>query len=400
MTVKRVIAIVLIFMLGVLAWVVLGQANWMRSQHTTSALSASVQSLWGSPIVQSAPRLTIKVPGTDRIRLVSPSSNAIEADIRLEQRRKGLLWYPTYTVDFKGRYEVTNEARIAQHIRLFFTLPSEQATYENVVLKIGRKTEQLDTLIGYGFHRIIPLEPGGSESIEVSYRTRGINSWTYLLSDRKGLVKALDLTVKTDFTDVDFSDGSLSPMRLVTRDDGLDIHWQASELITQQNIGIEMPQKLNPGPLAARMSFFAPVCLLFFFVLITSICVTRNIDIHPMHYLFVNAGFFAFHLLFAYTIDLINVHLAFAISAIVSVALVVSYLAKALGRSFPWKIAVFGQLVYLVLFSYSFFLKGMTGLTVTIASIATLAVLMRITAETDWSQVFVKRPRATRSASQ
>ena len=40
------------------------------------------------------------------------------------------------------------------------------------------------------------------------------------------------------------------------------------------------------------------------------------------------------------------------------------------------------------------------SLGVTIASIATLAVLMRITAETDWSQVFVRRPRATRSASQ
>ncbi|MCP4387056.1 MAG: hypothetical protein GY802_02085, partial [Gammaproteobacteria bacterium] len=177
------------------------------------------------------------------------------------------------------------------------------------------------------------------------------------------------------------------------RPDGLDIHWRASELITRQNIGISLPKKLNPGPLAARMSFFAPVCLLFFFVLITSICVTRKIAIHPMHYLFVNAGFFAFHLLFAYTIDLINLHLAFAISALVSVALVVSYLARALGPTFPWKIAALGQLVYLVLFSYSFFLKGMTGLTVTIASIITLAILMKITAQTDWSQVFAKRPR-------
>ena len=393
MTVKRIIAIILIFFLGVVAWVVLGEANWMRSQQTSAALSASVESLWGSPIEQAAPTLTIKVPGTDRTRYLSPSRNQIEASIDLEQRRKGLLWYPTYTVHFSGRYEITNEARIAQEIRLFFALPSDKATYENVVLKIGDRTERLDTLIGYSFYRIIPLSPGGSETIEIVYQTRGINSWTYLLNHRKGLVNGLDMVVKTNFTDVDFIDGSLSPMRVDARDDGLDIHWYANELITRQNVGISMPQKLNPGPLAARMSFFAPVCLLFFFVLITSICVTRSIDIHPMHYLFVNAGFFAFNLLFAYTIDLINVHLAFAMSAIVSVALVVSYLARALGETFPWKIAALGQLVYLVLFSYSFFLKGMTGLTVTIASIATLAILMRITAQTDWSQVFVRRPR-------
>ena len=393
MTAKRIIAIVLIFALGVVAWVTLGQANWMRSQQTSSYLSASVQSRWGAPVVQQAPKLTVKVPGTDRIRVISPSSNQVEAIIDLEQRRKGLLWYPTYTVDFTGRYRVTNDAPIAQDIRLYFSLPSDKATYENVVLKIGDAAERLDTLIGYGFYRIIPLQPGASQSIEIAYQTRGINSWTYLLGDQQGLIKALDMTVKTNFTDVDFIGGSLSPMKVDRGADGVDIHWRASELITRQNIGISLPQKLNPGPLAARMSFFAPVCLLFFFVLITSICVTRKIEIHPMHYLFVNAGFFAFHLLFAYTIDLINVHLAFAISAIVSVALVVSYLARALGPAFPWKMAALGQMVYLVLFSYSFFLKGMTGLTVTIASIITLAILMKITAQTDWSQVFVRRSR-------
>ncbi|MCP4429523.1 MAG: hypothetical protein GY806_00950, partial [Gammaproteobacteria bacterium] len=102
-------------------------------------------------------------------------------------------------------------------------------------------------------------------------------------------------------------------------------------------------------------------------------------------------GFFAFHLLFAYTIDLINVHLAFVIASIVSVSMVVSYLSGALGSKFPWKVAAGGQLIYLILFSYSFFIKGMTGLTVTVASIVTLAVLMKITSTTNWNQVFVRQ---------
>ncbi|MCP4391186.1 MAG: hypothetical protein GY802_23035, partial [Gammaproteobacteria bacterium] len=260
MTVKRIIAIILIFFLGVVGWVILGEANWMRSQQTSSQLSASVQSLWGAPIVQQAPKLTVKVPGTDRIRNISPSRNQVDVSIELEQRRKGLLWYPTYTVDFLGRYQVTNEAHIAQDIRLYFGLPSDKATYENVVLKIGERVERLDTLIGYGFYRIIPLLPGVSQSIEIAYQTRGIDRWTYLLGNQPGLVKALDMTIKTNFIDVDFIGGSLSPMQVERRPDGLDIHWRASELITRQNIGISLPKKLNPGPLAARMSFFAPVC--------------------------------------------------------------------------------------------------------------------------------------------
>ena len=397
MTTKRIIAIVLIFFLGAAGWFVLGQVNWVRSHDTSSILSASVQSLWGAPIVQYAPQVTVKVPGTDQKRHIFPSKNLIQADIRLEQRRKGLIWYPTYIVNFTAKYEITNETRIAQDIRFNFSLPSEDATYENVILKIGKKTESFSASTGYGFQRIIPLQSFSSELVEIHYQTRGVGSWMYKLDTRSGRVSGLDVTVMTNFDAVDFIDGSLSPMQTDKTDDGLSIRWQANELITRQDIGIELPQKLNPGPLAARMSFFAPVCLLFFFVLITAICITKKIDIHPMHYLFVNAGFFAFHLLFAYTIDVINVHLAFVIASVVSVSMVVSYLSRALGTTFPWRIAAVGQLVYLILFSYSFFIKGMTGLTVTIASIATLAVLMRITSSTNWSEVFT--PRITAKAS-
>jgi len=391
MTIKRITAIVLIFFLGAAGWFVLGQVNWVRSHDTSSILSTSVQALWGAPIVQYAPQLSVKVPGTDQKRQVFPSKNRIQADIKLEQRRKGLIWYPTYIVNFIAQYEVTNTARIARDIRLNFLLPSEKATYENVVLKIGQKVENFDASTGYGFQRIIPLLPQASETVEIQYQTRGVGSWLYKLGTGSGRVSGLDVAITTNFENVDYMAGSLSPMQTDTSEEGLIIRWQANELITSQDIGIELPQKLNPGPLAARMSFFAPVCLLFFFVLITAICVTRKIDIHPMHYLFVNAGFFAFHLLFAYTIDVINVHLAFVIASVVSVAMVVSYLSNALGEQFPWRIAAVGQLVYLILFSYSFFIQGMTGLTVTIASIATLAVLMRITSETNWSDVFKPR---------
>lgn len=43
----------------------------------------------------------------------------------------------------------------------------------------------------------------------------------------------------------------LSPMKLDTTEHGLRIQWQAGELMTRQNIGIDMPQKPNCGPLAA-----------------------------------------------------------------------------------------------------------------------------------------------------
>ena len=43
---------------------------------------------------------------------------------------------------------------------------------------------------------------------------------------------------------------------------------------------------------------------------------------------------------------------------------------------------------FLVLFSYSFFVKGITGLTVAIGSVLTLAILMKVTAHVKWAEVF------------
>ena len=97
---------------------------------------------------------------------------------------------------------------------------------------------------------------------------------------------------------------------------GMTMTWDAEDLITRQDIGIVIPEKLNPGPLTARITFFAPVCLLFFFILVLTISILYKVNIHPVHCLFVAAGFFAFHLLLAYMAGLVNIHAAFIVSEV------------------------------------------------------------------------------------
>ncbi len=110
-----------------------------------------------------------------------------------------------------------------------------------------------------------------------------------------------------------------------------------------------------------------------------------------MNYFFLAAGCFAFQLLFAYSVDLIPLHLAFAISAAVSLALVSGYLYAVAGRTFG-ALAAVAQFTYMVLFSYSFFFEGLTGLTITIGAIATLAILMVTTARINWATKFTSVP--------
>src|SRR5207253_1219641 len=100
------------------------------------------------------------------------------------------------------------------------------------------------------------------------------------------------------------------------------------------------------------------------------------------------AAFFAFHLLFAYLVDHIQIHVAFLICSAVSIFLVVSYLRLVTGLRFAVVEAGIAQFIYLVLFSYTFFVKGYAGLSAAIGCVVTLYVVMQMTGRIRWAEKF------------
>jgi inner membrane protein involved in colicin E2 resistance len=168
--------------------------------------------------------------------------------------------------------------------------------------------------------------------------------------------------------------------------------------VTGQRVGLDLPNKINPGPLASRITFFAPVSLLFFLAVMVMLGVTTGENLQPMNYLFLAAAFFAFHLLLAYLVDHLSIHVAFLIAAVTSLGLVVSYLRVITGMRSALLHAGAAQLVFLVLFSYAFFFEGYTGLTVTVGAVLTLFVLMQMTASVRWADVFSPRAAAQAGA--
>ncbi|MCC6488640.1 MAG: inner membrane CreD family protein [Candidatus Hydrogenedentes bacterium] len=390
MSIWRIAAVGAIFVLACAGWWTLGVTTTMRSNEFGGRLGDQVEALWGVPLVQKAPALSVQIPGSDQVRWIMPVSNDVQVKLTTEYRKKGLIWYPTYWCDFSGEYTVLNDTQVAQKVRLHFDFPDPEGTYDAFEMVLDEK--KLSTTINTreGVNELIEQQPGQTTKFRVTYRTRGTSTWHYELDPNAGRVQNLRLAVNTNFRDVDYPEGCLSPMDAQASDEGMLLIWDASDLITREKIGVIIPEKLNPGPLTSRITFFAPVCLVFFFVLVATIGILYKINIHPMHYLFVAAGFFAFHLLLAYMVGLIWIHVSFLVSAAVSVGLVTGYLYAALRGRFPWKIAIAGQLFFLVLFSYTFFLEGVTGLTVAIGSVVTLAILMKVTAHLDWDEVFAR----------
>lgn len=204
-------------------------------------------------------------------------------------------------------------------------------------------------------------------------------------------VKNFSLTIRTHFGGFDFPENTLSPTEENRAGDGWELKWDYRSLLSGFQIGMTMPEKLQPGPLAGRISYFAPVSLLFFFFVVLILTMLRGIEFHPMNYFFLACAFFAFHLLLAYLVDRISIHWACAICSLVSLFLVWSYLRLAVGTRFAIETAC-AQFAYLILFSSAFFFQGFTGLTITIGAILTLFIAMQATAKIRWAQTFAREP--------
>ena len=394
------------------AWFVLGASVTSRSGEFDSRMATEVAQLWGGPHRQVAPSVLIERERQveETVQQQTPSGQAVaskvtrtvvdqdavplassrvDADLRLEHRQKGLLWYDTYTVRFNARYTVRNPDGTARRLVARLAFPSKDALYDQFAVRFNGVDAPRLTDLSKGVEVTTTLAPGGIAELDVTYVSRGLDEWRYLLS-AEGVSQAQDLRLRmtTDFDDVDFPPGTMSPTSRSKTGRGWQLDWQFSSLVTGQAIGIDLPERANPGPLAARITFFAPVSLLFFVTVLVILGVLHGENLHPMNYAFVSAAFFAFHLLLAYLVDHMQIHAAFAISAATSILLVVSYLRLVSGTRFALARAGVAQMVFLVLFSYAFFFDGFTGLTVTIGSIVTLFVLMQATARVDWSETF------------
>jgi hypothetical protein len=391
MTVKRLLAIAAIFICTSICWGLLGASLLVRSTGSFDLLAQTVTTVWGPVMIQGHPVIYYNVLGSSSGRhTIQPSQSNVNVSLKYEPKKKGLLWYRTYLVDFRGDYTVENPTPITQTMYIKFQFPAKDASYSDVLFAVnGVPSSTAETKIDDGIVEAITLEPAATAKVTAAYKSRGTDGWSYSFGDTTR-IRNFHLAMATDFPDIDFPSGTGSPTGRSRTGGGWNLEWSYPDVMNAQAIGMNLPAVLNPGPVASRISFFSPVSLLFFFTVLVLLCALQGVDLHPMNYFFLAAGCFAFQLLFAYLVDLIPLLLAFGVAALVSLTLVSGYLAAAAG----WRLArtaALAQFGYMVLFSYSFFFDGLTGLTITVGSIVTLALLMAATARVNWSEKFASR---------
>lgn len=439
MTPLRILAVIGIFFCTMIGWFILGGSIAFRTGEKTAILGQRVEDNWGGEHVQFQPMFYVietvldttietatnasgqttqikKTTAKKVRRYIETASGDVTADLKVDYRQKGLLWYSVYQVQFKGNYVLRNNSAETKDVFVEFKFPSVNSIYDNFSFTIDAKpllkdddqisaskeTEQAGQSVRYGqiFSHVLessaPFKPGEDKTFSVGYTSQGTGIWKYSFGETTKHIRNFQLKVNTHFKDYNIPEFCISPTEKTETEDGWTLMWKYSDMISNIKIGVDMPKKLNPGPVAERISFFAPVSLLFFFTILMIMGAIRNQSIHPMNYFFLAAAFFAFHLFFAYLVDHLALGLSFIIAALTSVILVMTYMRLVTGFKYTIQVVVPIQIIYLILFSYSFFFEGYTGLTITIGAIITLFVLMQITGKIDWNQVFQKPKSAAK----
>lgn len=392
MNASRLFAVIGILLAASAAWALLSSSVALRTRTAEASLGAEVERMFGPPLVQSAPRLGLTPAGDSKVtawRL--PDATDATVDIRHEDRNRGLVWFSVYRVSFAATYSFAapSGASAGAQARFTLDLPAE-ATIDGLEVSVDGAPVAVDST------RIdlpLALDPARRRVVRVAYRASGRDQWRYEPRAEEGSLREFRLRLTTNFDAIDYPVTGLAPTeRARGRGDGrpgLEATWQYTQMLPAKRsaIGVLTPRRPDAGAFSARVATFAPVSLLFFFVVLVVIQVLKGWRLHPLHYLQLAAAFFAFHILLAYLVDHLPLEASFWISAAISMGLVITYLRLVLGARAAILVAGGAQLAYLVLFSYAFFWEGLTGLTVVLGGVGTLFLVMQLTGRVDWERV-------------
>jgi hypothetical protein len=227
MTGGRLGVIIVILVIVSCAWAVLSGAMYTRTTRSGSRLRPRVEGLWGGPLTQRAP--TAKAVWTETVREwdntqkrridktvtrthdLALASSVITVDLRADFRRKGLLWYRTYGVEFDGQYEVVNSLQRQADVKVTFAFPGQGTTYDAFEFVVGGTRAEPGGGTQQGVSASAPAQPGAKVLVRIHYKSRGLDTWRYVFGEGTTQVRDCTLTARTDFARIDFPDQTISP---------------------------------------------------------------------------------------------------------------------------------------------------------------------------------------------
>ncbi|MBL9114379.1 MAG: inner membrane CreD family protein [Verrucomicrobiaceae bacterium] len=378
--------IILVFILGGISflWLLLGGTVSGRAVTASYALAAKVEGNWGPPLQHHHPRASVSSLSTrESLDQLLPSASEIGVSLNFLPQRKGLITHRTFIASVSGTYTWRNPHPVDVKVDTEIMIPGDTTRIEQFKTTVEDLT--LDEAPSDGRVNISFTLPARAEKkMLIQYKANGKDSWIYRLGSG-GKARNFTLRLDADFTDFNIPENTESPTGRKSAGQASQLTWTFENVTGVEAVGLEVPAYVDAARVAARMSFFGPLSLGLFFIVLVIAAIRMGVNLHPMHFVLLGAACFAFQLLFAYSVDVLPVLFAFAVAAATSTWLVWLYLKLVAGSAFA-RIALTSMLAYVILFNATFFFDGYTGLTLTVMGVITLGLIMTGTARIDWSK--------------
>ncbi|MCB1189969.1 MAG: US12 family protein [Leptospiraceae bacterium] len=375
-----------------------------RHDTTYSRNFKSVSDIWGGTIIQDPPDLYFETKELEefensktgkmetRFKRVSKNisfeSQVLKVDIESKIRKKGLLEFPGYKLHFKVEYILKNTLPNAEKINFLLALPYNAGNITDVQVFLDGTKYTGDTNLADGVNWEGYMGPNEEKKISVEYKAQGTGVFQYSLGKYQKEIKKLEAVLTTNFTDYDIPEYAMVPSNINSDGTKTEIKWEGKNLITGQNISLKFDIEGNYGKVASKLFFYSPLALFLFLGSILLFTISRQINLHPMHYLFLIGGFFVFYLLGSYLISYIKMIPGILVSLAISMGIMLYYVYLIKKEQNLIQVTLVASLIFQWIFSLAFFFPEHTGFIITLGSIIAFVALLKSTAQVDWENKF------------
>lgn len=376
------------------------------SRHTESYARSleSVNKIWGGYLAQEPPSLIYETDGVREYEnkttgKILTQATRVEKGFGFEEqilnlklikniRKKGLLIFPGYNLEFEGDYVFKNKNPRPEKIVFRFNLPLNAGNITDISVEVDGKSYKEDINFADGIEWNGILSNEESKKFKIKYKAQGTKSFNYNIGVLQTEIKNFITKMETDYEDFKIPDSSMSITNQTSDSKKTILNWNYQNLVTGQNIAIEVEAEGNYGKIASKLYFYSPLSLFLFLISVILFVTVKKIKFHPMNYLFLLASFFTFYLLASYLISYMHVIIGILISLLVSTG-IIYYYGRLLNRGEGLILNFFySAIIFQWFFSIAFFFPEHTGLLITVATIFTFVMLIRFTADTDWEDKF------------
>jgi hypothetical protein len=158
---------------------------------------------------------------------------------------------------------------------------------------------------------------------------------------------------------------------------GKILSWKLDKALTQLNIGVILPDKLNVEKQLSIMMYRAPVFFVLFLVSLIAIIRLSGENLNFISIVITSIAYFFFYPLFAYLVIYMGLIFSFSISFAVIGLLILNYMRILYGIKIGFSVFT-AYVFYLGITSLAALLPEYTGLILTTESVLLMSVIMQI----------------------